>query len=67
MGKYSAIGQATDIIRRKRFACLITEATKRYPYYVLLVAFLLQIWLRERPSVLHYTSIAPLVLTCIIL
>jgi len=67
MGKYSAAGQATDIIRRKRFTCWVTEATKRYSYYVLLVVFLLQIWLRERASVLNYTFIVPLVLIYIIL
>ena len=67
MGKNGAAGQATDITRRKRFACWVTEATKRYSYYVLLVAFLLQKWLRERASVLRYTFSAPLVLIRVIL
>jgi hypothetical protein len=67
MGKYGTAGQATDIIRRMRFACWITKATKTYSHYALIFASALQKWLRERASVLHHTFIAPIVLIFIIL
>ena len=63
MEKYGRAGQATDynIIRRMRFACLITKATDTNLEYVILTAFLLQQWLCERASRLRNTFIACLV------
>jgi hypothetical protein len=62
--KYGTARQATDdnIIRRMRFACLITKATDTHSEYVILIAFARKYWLRERVSVLLYTYIACLVL-----
>jgi hypothetical protein len=55
---------ATDgnIIRRMRIACWITEPTDKHSEYVILIAFPLQQWLRERASLLRYTYIAFLLL-----
>jgi hypothetical protein len=44
-----------------RFACWITKATDTHSEYVILIAFPVQQWLRERASVLRYTYIASLV------
>jgi hypothetical protein len=44
-----------------RFACWITKATDTHSEYVILVAFPLQQWLRERASVLLYKHIVYLV------
>ena len=38
-----------------RIACCITKATDTHSEYVMLIAFPLQEWLRERASVLRYT------------
>ena len=46
---------------RMRFACWITEATYTHSCCVILVAFLLQQWLRECVSVLRHTCVASLV------
>ena len=62
--KYCRAGQATDdnIIRRMRIACWIPKATNINSEYVILIAFPLQQWLRERATVLRYTYIAFLVI-----
>jgi hypothetical protein len=67
--KYGTARQATDgnIIRRMRFACWITKATDTHSEYVIIVAFLLQRWLRERASMLRYTYIACLAFCNLIL
>jgi hypothetical protein len=56
-------GQATDnsIIQRLRFACWIIKATNTHRWYVILIVFPLQQWLRERASILRYTHIKRLV------
>jgi hypothetical protein len=41
-----------------RIACWIPKATDTHSEYVILIAFPLQKWLRERASLLHYTYIA---------
>ena len=41
------------IIRRTRFACWITKATDTHSEYVILTAFQLQQWLRERAAILR--------------
>ena len=46
---------------RKRIACWMTKATNTHPEYVILIAFPLQQWLRERASLLRLTYIARLV------
>jgi hypothetical protein len=59
-------GQAThdNIIRRMRFARLITEATDTHSEYVICIAFPLQQWLHERASVLRHRYIACFVHYC---
>jgi hypothetical protein len=54
--KYSRAGQSTDdnIIRRMRFPCWITKATKTHRGFIVLIAFLLQQWLHERASMLRF-------------
>jgi hypothetical protein len=61
--KYGVARQATDdnIIRRMRFTCWMTKATKTHSEYVILIAFPRQQWLRERVSILRYTHIASLI------
>jgi hypothetical protein len=61
--KYGTARQDTDgnIIRRMRFACWIANATDTHSEHVILIAFPLQQWLRERNSVLRYMYIASLV------
>jgi hypothetical protein len=53
--KYSTAGQTTDdnVIRRMRFACWITKPTDTHAEHVILIAFPLQQWFRERPSILR--------------
>jgi len=46
-----------------RIACWTPKATDTYSEYVILIAFLLQQWLRERSSMLFYTHIACVVYT----
>jgi hypothetical protein len=48
-------------IWRMRIACWMPNATNTHSVYVLLIAFSLQQWLRERASMLRYTYIACLV------
>jgi hypothetical protein len=57
---YCRAGQATDgtITRRMRFAFWIGKATGIHSEYVILIALVLQQWLRERAAVLPYTYIA---------
>jgi hypothetical protein len=57
--KYGTAGQAIDdnIIRRMRFAGWVTKATDTHSEYVILIAFTLQQWSRERTSLLRYTYI----------
>jgi len=52
-------GQATDdnTVRRMRFACWIPKATNTHSEYVILIAFPLQQWLRERALILRYMYI----------
>jgi hypothetical protein len=49
-----------SILRRMRLACWIVKSTDALLEYVILAAFPLQQWLRERPSVVrlhvHYLS-----------
>jgi hypothetical protein len=58
--KYGRAGQATDdnIIRRFRFACLISKAANTHSEFVILIAFPRQQWLREGVSVLRCTHVA---------
>jgi hypothetical protein len=58
--KYSRARQATDdnIIRRMRIAYWITKATNMHSEYVIFIHFLLQQWLRERTSTLHYIIVS---------
>ena len=42
-------------IWRMRIACWITKTSNTYSEYVILIAFQLQIWLRECASTLRYT------------
>ena len=57
MEKYCWVGEATgdNTTRRMRFACWITKATNTRSEYIMLIAFPLQRWLRERASILLYT------------
>ena len=48
-------------IWRMRIACWITKATNTYSEYIILIAFPLQQWLRERASMLRYMYIVCLV------
>jgi len=48
-------------IQRMRIACWITKATDTHLEYVIVIAFPLQQWLRERAPVFRYTYIACLV------
>jgi hypothetical protein len=50
-------------IWRMGIACLIPKATDTHSEYVILIAFPLQQWLHERPSMLRYTYIV--VLFCV--
>jgi hypothetical protein len=45
-------------IWRMRSACCVNQATNTHPQYVTLIAFPLQQWLHQRPSMLLYTYIA---------
>jgi hypothetical protein len=56
---YCRAMQATDdnTIRRVRLACWITTATANTQECVIRVAFSRQLWLRERASVLRYSTL----------
>ena len=47
---------------RMRIACWIPKTTNTHSEYVILIAFPLQQWLRERASMLGYTYIACLLI-----
>jgi hypothetical protein len=49
---------------RTDIACSIPKATNTHSQYVILIAFPLQQWLHERPSMLRYSYIACLVSHC---
>ena len=68
MEKYGTASQATDanIIWRMHFVRCTTKATYTHSEYVILIAFPLQQWLRERSLELRYTYIASLVALVII-
>jgi len=48
-------------IVRMRFVCCITKATDTHSEYVILIAFLWQKWLRERPQCYFSKNTARLV------
>jgi hypothetical protein len=54
-------GRPQMTIWRMRIECWITRATNTHSQYVILIAFPLQQWLRERASILRYTYVACLV------
>ena len=54
-------GMPQMTVWRMRNACWIPKATNTHIGYVILIAFLLQQWLCERASMLHYTHFACLV------
>jgi len=58
-------GKAQMAIWRMRIAWCIPKATITHSEYVILIAFPLQQWLRERASLLCYTYITCLALTLI--
>ena len=47
-------------VRRMRFVCWITTATDTLSEYVIIIACLLQQYLHERTSMLHYGTVTPL-------
>jgi hypothetical protein len=65
--KYCRVGQATDgsIIRRMCIVCRITKTRDTHSQYVILIAFTLQQWLRERATMICYTYIACFVHTVV--
>jgi hypothetical protein len=60
--KYGRARQTTDsnIKWRMRFACWITMATDTHAEYVILIAFSRQKWLRERATMLAYSTLSVL-------
>ena len=46
-----------SITRGIRFACWITKVTETHSEYVILIAFRRQQWLRERNSMLRYSTL----------
>jgi len=62
--EYGSAGQATDdnIMRRVHSAYWLISATNTHSDYVILIAFPLLQWLRERASILLYTCIACVVI-----
>jgi hypothetical protein len=46
-----------NILRSMRFACWITKATDTRSEYVIFIAFPQQQWLRERASMLRYSTL----------
>jgi hypothetical protein len=64
MWKYIVVPERPRITRqRMRIACRIRKATHTNSEYVILTAFPLHQWLRERASLLPYTYIACIVIT----
>jgi hypothetical protein len=64
VGKYCRAGQDTDgnITRRMRIACWIPKPTDTHSEYVTLITFPLQQRLRERSSILRYSTLPVLLL-----
>jgi hypothetical protein len=62
--KYGTARQTTDgnIIYIMRFACWITKATDTHSECVILIAFKLQQWLRQRASILRCSALRVLLL-----
>ena len=56
-------GRPQTTIWRMRIACWINKAIQTHSEYVILIAFPLQQWSRERASMLRYTYIACLLFT----
>ena len=52
------LGSTQMTIWRMRIACWIPKATDTHSEYVIVMAFPLQEWLRERVPVFRYTYIA---------
>jgi hypothetical protein len=61
MEKYCGAGHATYNNMAHAHCILIIMATNTHLEYVILIAFPLQQWLHERPSMLRYTYIDVLV------
>ena len=63
MEKYDSAGPATgdSIMRRVHFAYWLINTTDTHSEHVILTAFSLLQWLRERASLLRYTYIACLI------
>jgi hypothetical protein len=59
MEKYGRVRQPTEenTIRRMRTACWITTTTDTYSEYVIFIDFPIQKWLRERASMLRYSTL----------
>ena len=62
MEKYGRARQAThdNIIRRMRFACWITKAIDTHSEYIILIAFAMQLWLRERATLRYVIRTLPI-------
>jgi len=54
-------GRPQMTVWRMRIACWLPKDTNTHSEYVILIAFPLQQWLHERPSVLRYTYSACLI------
>ena len=61
MCRNMVVPDGPQTIWRMRIACWIRKATNTHSQYVITIAFPLQQWLHERPSVLRYTYITCLV------
>jgi len=53
--KYRRVGQANTA--HARTACWITKATDTHSDYLIVIAFPRQQWLRERASLLRYSTL----------
>jgi hypothetical protein len=64
MEKYCRAGRATydNITQFMHFSCWINKAKKQHPEFLILIAFLLQVWLHERTLFVCDTYIACLVI-----
>jgi len=62
---YGTARQATadNVVWSVRIACWMTTAIDTHSEYVTVIAFLLQLWLRERTSMLRCTCFACLAVT----
>jgi hypothetical protein len=57
MEKYCTVGLATDD-NTAHAHCMLDNLDHAHSIYVIFIAFVLQQWLQERPSVLRHTHIA---------